>query len=340
MKKFNFNINQINKRVLKIISLAAMIILIMSNVTTLAAHSDGAVIRKYTDTNLQTRKTTVSTATPKTEGTKTTGATEKVKTEKAETPQVKTEITDETVPIVSAATTITGETNPEEQTVDISTVNKTLTTEIQNRNIDPTKPMIALTYDDGPSHKVTNKILDILEKYNIKATFFVVGDRVNNSQANKDALERADDMGCEIGNHTYNHKNISKIKEAEVVSEIDKTKEAVFKVIGKEPKLLRPPYGAYSKKSEGTMVYPLILWSVDTEDWKSRNAETVTGRVIGKIKDGDIILMHDLYNSTVEASEIIIPQLIEEGYQFVTVSELAYYKNVELSSGTQYRYIR
>lgn len=207
---------------------------------------------------------------------------------------------------------------------------------IQENKIDLDKPMIALTYDDGPYSEVTDRILNVLEKNGAKATFFVVGNRV---KTYKKSVKYADKIGCEIGNHTYAHTNLSSLSNLSIKKAIEQTNREVSKVIGISPSLLRPTGGNYTSRVQESVDMPMILWSIDTEDWKYRNKAHVEKEIIGKVKDGDIILMHDLYSSTAEASEVIIPQLVKEGYQLVTVSELLKYKGINPEKGKIYRKI-
>ncbi|MCR4956277.1 MAG: polysaccharide deacetylase family protein [Lachnospiraceae bacterium] len=198
--------------------------------------------------------------------------------------------------------------------------------------LDPKKPLIALTFDDGPSD-YTKTVLSSLKKHNAKATFFVVGNRVN---ANKAVLKQVYSYGCEIGNHSYSHANLGTAGKSEIQSQLAKTDRAVQNVIGVKPTLIRPPYGSTSSLLRSTVDRPLILWSIDTEDWRSRNADMVYAKVIGKVKDGDIVLMHDIYPSTANAATRIITKLSKQGYQMVTVSELALCKKQKLQSGKSY----
>lgn len=199
--------------------------------------------------------------------------------------------------------------------------------------IDPNKPAVALTYDDGPHNTVTHDVLDVLEKYDAKATFFVVGSRV---AYYPDCLKRASELGCEIGNHTYNHKILTSATNSEIASEISRTNNAVKNVTGKAPEIMRAPGGAYNSRVKSEVGMPLIQWSVDTLDWKNRNASSVIASVKRNTRDGSIILMHDLYGSTAEATETIVPWLVSEGYQLVTVSELMQLKGIDMNDGGVY----
>ncbi len=185
---------------------------------------------------------------------------------------------------------------------------------------------VALTYDDGPS-KHTNRILDCLSRYGARATFFVVGTNVTRYP---DILRRAHLLGMQIGNHTVNHPNLKNLSAGGVLSEINGNADRIESVLGIRPQIIRPPYGSYSKATIATTNQPFILWSIDTLDWKTRSADKTVASVLSNVKDGDIILMHDLYQSTAEATERIVPELIARGYSLVTVSELAAMKGVTM----------
>lgn len=207
---------------------------------------------------------------------------------------------------------------------------------ITNKKINSSDKLIALTFDDGPNYN-TGKVLDVLAKYNVKATFFVLGSKAKD---NKKILKREYDSGMEIGNHTFNHLLLTKYKENVIKDEIDKTSSVIFEVTGRYPKLLRPSYGVYNNivKKIGNM--PIIIWDIDTLDWKYHNSKRIASRVINKVKDGDIILMHDIYSATANSLNIIIPELQNRGYTFVTISELFYYKEITLEKGMVYGYAR
>lgn len=187
------------------------------------------------------------------------------------------------------------------------------------RKIDKNKKMVALTYDDGPSI-YTPRILKTLKENNSVATFFVVGNRV---PMYSDTVKKAYGMGCEIGNHTYEHKILTRADAAGIRNQVSRTNVAVKKITGTDPIVMRPPGGAVNNMVKSQTGMPMILWSIDTLDWRTRNAASTKTAVLDHVKDGDIVLMHDLYEATANASTTIIPTLVERGYQLVTVSELA-----------------
>ena len=197
----------------------------------------------------------------------------------------------------------------------------------KNRSIDSKKPMVALTYDDGPGGAATNRILDTLEKYGVVATFFDTGERVERYPK---TVQREIALGCQVASHSYNHKDFKKMTAAQIKADVQRTDAAFQKAIGKKPTLFRPPYGSYNKTVQENVPYPLILWSVDTLDWKSRNANSVLKSIqsVGNL-DGKIILMHGIYDSTAQATEKLVPELLKKGYQLVTVSELIQYRQHE-----------
>lgn len=207
----------------------------------------------------------------------------------------------------------------------------------QSNEIDPTKPMVALTFDDGPKTSTTGRVLDVMELYNTRATFFVLG---NLASGNTAMLSRMNSLGCQIGNHSYSHPNLTKQSSANVTSQITRTSDIIFNAVGKYPTVVRPPYGSYNKTVLNAAAKPFILWSIDTLDWKHRDATKVYNAVFSKVRDGDIILMHDIYTSTATAVENIVPELLRRGYQLVTIEELARYKNKPLNAYTTYSSFR
>lgn len=186
---------------------------------------------------------------------------------------------------------------------------------------------IALTFDDGPHPKYTPQILDILDKYNAKATFFVIG---KNAKAYPDIVKDEHARGHEIGNHTYSHPDLKKISATKFLEEIQKTSETIFEITGSHPVLFRPPGGYLNNdiiKEVADCDSKAVLWSwrQDTRDWACPSVDCIVSTVIENLRDGDIILFHD-YNSgkspTPEALEKILSELSQKGYKFVTVSEL------------------
>ena len=229
---------------------------------------------------------------------------------------------------------LTIEENPSE--VEVGVEEKPVDITVPNRVIDPNKPMIALSFDDGPNEKTTIPILDTLKEYDSVATFFILGNRVS---SNVDILERMIEEGNEIGNHSYSHKELTKLSNDALREQILLTQNAVNDHISLEPKLMRPTYGSYNDNLKSQVQMPLILWSVDPMDWKSRNAKAVTDHILENVKDGDIVLMHDIYDSTAEAVESLVPKLIQMGYQLVTVSELFEARGEVLEGGQIYNHM-
>lgn len=209
------------------------------------------------------------------------------------------------------------------------------------RVVDPTRPMVALTFDDGPHAVYTDQILDILEKNGAVATFFEVA---RNLPKAPDAVRRAVDLGCEIGSHSYRHANLGKMDQAAQQAD-QAAADAIFQeVLGTTPTLLRPPYGSMNKTLKTTCGRSIVTWSIDTEDWLSKDADKVVASVqnAGNL-DGQVILLHSIYGSTVEATEVLVPWLLEQGYQLVTISELIQLRfgdQVEPNRSYNYDYFR
>lgn len=191
--------------------------------------------------------------------------------------------------------------------------------------IDPTKPMIALTFDDGPG-KYSRKFADLLAEYNGHATFFVLGVNV---PTYSESLKYVYEMGNEIGSHTQSHKNLNKLSSSKIKEEIDDAADAIYQAIGDYPTVVRTPYGNANSKVMEIINGPMIKWSVDTLDWKSRNAQAVKKELVENVKDGDVILLHEIYESSYEGLKLAIGELAAKGYQFVTVSELMRYRGIE-----------
>jgi peptidoglycan/xylan/chitin deacetylase (PgdA/CDA1 family) len=219
-----------------------------------------------------------------------------------------------------------------------------ITKDISRMTIDPDKPMVALSFDDGPTAGVTDQILNILQKYNARATFFVCGWRFA-EEKNREMIRRMAALGCEIGNHTWSHANISEENYVAVRYEIESTNDAVFEATGLRPRCFRPPggvngYDATRVTREDNMY--IVLWSqsgnVNEFDPK-RIAQNVDKQIVdGKeLHAGDVILLHDTHECMVDAVKIIVPRLIAEGYQLVTVWELLNCSGIPLVPGELYQ---
>lgn len=208
---------------------------------------------------------------------------------------------------------------------------------LREQGIDPDKPMIALTFDDGPSQN-TPHILDLFAAFGGKATFFVVGSRLS---AYPDTLSRAASEGHEIGIHTWSHTNLTTLSVEDIKAEIMNTQEAVQQYAGVTCAAVRPPGGSVNdtvKATAGELGFSLVNWSIDTEDWKTRDADATYQAIMDQACDGAIVLCHDLYESTASAMDRVIPELIAQGYQLVTVSELLSYSEDGMQPGRLYRY--
>lgn len=188
----------------------------------------------------------------------------------------------------------------------------------RERVIDPNKPVVAITFDDGPS-KYTWEILTLLQEYNANGTFFVLG---NKAKAYQETLQEALKQGNEIGNHSYNHKWLTRLDVEDFKEQIDKTQSLIQELTGYTPALLRPTYGSVNKKIRNSTDLKVVLWDVDSLDWKIKDSKKIASRVLKDVEDMDIILFHDTHKRTIEALKIILQELQNKEYQFVTVSEL------------------
>lgn len=205
------------------------------------------------------------------------------------------------------------------------------------RIINPDKPMVALTFDDGPHPVHTEAILDTLEEYGVVATFFDLGNLVATYPA---TAQREQALGCEVASHSYSHKHFTRMSESAIKEDTEDTNQAFMDALGMYPTLFRPPYGDYNEGLKALLPMGIVTWSIDTLDWKSKNVDEIM-KVIeqsGNL-DGDVILMHGIYSTSAEATEKMIPYLLEKGYQLVTVSELLQYHYGEESvAGELYGY--
>lgn len=197
---------------------------------------------------------------------------------------------------------------------------------------DRNKPMIALTFDDGPGPR-TGELVETLKKYNARATFFMLGENVGKYE---ESVQKMLEANCELGNHSYSHTQLTKLDEKQIQNEIQSTNKAIRKASGQPATVLRPPYGAVNDLVKESVGMPMIMWSDDTLDWKFKNAQNTIDSVLKNVQDGDIILMHDIHSSSVDAAIQLIPMLQQRGFQLVTVSELADARDMSLQNGGQY----
>lgn len=195
-----------------------------------------------------------------------------------------------------------------------------------------TEKLVAITYDDGPSNH-TDRLLDCLEANGAKATFFVVGTQVEEFP---ETLQREESLGMEIGSHTYDHTYLKKADAETIQTVMSKNEEVLTSLLGHGTTLMRPTGGGISDTVRENVSQPMIIWDLDTRDWDTRDTDSIVNEVLNNVQDGSVVLLHDLYESTVAASEIFIPELISRGFRMVTVSELAELRGVSLESGKAY----
>ena len=201
---------------------------------------------------------------------------------------------------------------------------------------DPDRPMIALTFDDGPG-PYTERLLDAFAASGGRASFFLVG---RNIDAYPDTVRRAVAEGHELASHSWSHPQLTKLAQDELLRQLTATREKIMEVAGVDTRLVRPPYGSVNKTVKSVAAQQdlvLVTWSVDPRDWDSRNADKVYHAILNTVQDGAIILCHDIHESTVEAMERLIPELQRQGYQLVTVTELLTSQGAELETGKVYR---
>ncbi len=195
------------------------------------------------------------------------------------------------------------------------------------------KMLAALTFDDGPYSETTPRLLDILQQKDALATFFTLGSKAT---AYPDIIKREEREHHEVASHTMYHQNLIRIPAPSAVSDINEAKSTLKSILGHDPIYTRPPYGNINDTVRTTVGTPIILWSVDSEDWKSKDVNSIIATAMSEVHDGAIILMHDIYPTTVDAVPILIDKLRENGYELVTLSELTKIRNVKLENGATY----
>lgn len=179
--------------------------------------------------------------------------------------------------------------------------------------------VVALTFDDGPHEIYTAQLLDGLKERGVKATFFLMG---QNIEGKEELVQRMKQEGHLIGNHSYQHIQLTKAGERTVCEAVERTEEIIEGITGERSRYLRPPYGDWNENLECQLDMTTVFWSVDSLDWKLKNTEKIVENVEKKVRNGDIILMHDIFPTSVEAALVLVDRLEKKGYQFVTVEEL------------------
>lgn len=195
--------------------------------------------------------------------------------------------------------------------------------------------LIALTFDDGPRRLTTTRLLDGLEERGVRATFFLIGKQI---AENEDLVLRMETEGHQVGIHTYDHVSLKGLTGDAFDRQVDRTRQTLRELLGREDFPLRPPYGMLDEAGYCQAQAPVILWSVDPEDWDKRDAGQVADHIVQNAKDGSVVLLHDIYPESVDAALLVIDQLSGQGYQFVTVSELFAARGMDLVPGKPYRH--
>lgn len=191
--------------------------------------------------------------------------------------------------------------------------------ETVNELSDEEHPEIALTFDDGPHEVYTGQLLDGLKERGVQVTFFLIG---QNIEGKEDVVKRMKAEGHLIGNHTYHHVNLKEISEKKAEEEVQMTCNKIYDTAGICISFVRPPFGEWKKNLDFDITMIPVSWNVDSLDWTTENVDKTVKRVVKDVEEGDIILMHDIYASSVEAALRIVDILQEKGYEFVTVDEL------------------
>ena len=195
--------------------------------------------------------------------------------------------------------------------------------------------VIYLTFDDGPIPEATPFILDTLDAFDAKATFFMVGERVNSET--KHLLDREIQNGCELGNHSYAHPNMKELSTDDGLAQFQMTDDLIAQYNnGQGATVIRFPYGNSTDELLASIGRPSIMWDVDTLDWQTKNVQANISAVLDSVSPGDIILMHDIHETTVESCATIVPELINRGYELVTIHTLAAANGVDLAAGETY----
>ena len=198
----------------------------------------------------------------------------------------------------------------------------------------PDGPFVALTFDDGPKADTTPVLLDGLSRRGVHATFFIIGQNV---AGNEELLLRMEREGHQIGLHTFHHRSLAGVNGADFYAEVDELRRILSGLLGREDFMLRPPYGMITPSNRARAGAPIILWSVDPEDWSDRDSDRQTAVILEQVTDGGIILLHDIYSASVETALRVVDKLMAKGYKFVTVEDLFALRGITPENGMEYR---
>ncbi len=198
-------------------------------------------------------------------------------------------------------------------------------------------PIVALTFDDGPKASTTTRLLDELALREVQATFFLVGEFI---PGNEDLVCRMAAEGHQVGVHSYSHIRLTDLSKPQFDFEVGQVRTQLSDILGEGLYWLRPPYGIIDPSVQKWADSPVILWSVDPEDWKDQNVKRIVSEVLAQVQDGDIILFHDIYDSSVDAAVQVVDALLQQGAQFMTVEQLLQAKGITPKNGVIYRQIR
>ena len=204
-------------------------------------------------------------------------------------------------------------------------------------NLSEERRYVALTFDDGPLRSTTTRLLDGLRERGVTATFFLVGERI---AGNEDLVRRMQAEGHQVGNHSWSHKKLQGAGETVILQEFRQTDQTLQGLLGEGSYWLRPPYGLLRESEKALIPVPMVHWSVDPEDWKTLNQKTVVREVMTAVQPGDVILLHDIYDTSVDAALEIVDRLTTQGYWFATVEELLALYGIEPQPGEMYRSAR
>lgn len=226
-----------------------------------------------------------------------------------------------------------------EDSIDIYTSQTIANIITRRKSLDPSLPMVALTFDDGP-HTLTEQVLDILEEHNAVATFYVLGNRV---EKNSDLILRTFNMGNEIGNHSWSHPWLDRTSSDRIRRQLRDTNDAIEAVTGVAPTSMRPPYGSSNSNVRNVsreLGLAVVFWSIDPSDYLNKSPDRIFNDIMNSVTDRDIILLHDIHERTINATRRLVPALIEKGYQLVTVSELMELSEITLEPGRNFYHAR